>query len=72
MPSLTDAIRPAVEAAQAKAPDDLLREATIENVRLLVRHLETSQSLLSDRIAAGDLRVVGAVYDIESGRVTAV
>ena len=39
LPSLTNAIRPAVIAAQAKQPADLLAEATAENVRLNVKSL---------------------------------
>lgn len=72
LPSLINAIRPAVVAAQAKTPADLLAEATAENVRLNVKYLETAKPLLSDLVAAGKLKVVGAVYDIASGKVTAV
>jgi len=72
LPSLINAIRPAVVAAQAKSPADLLVEATAENVRLNVKYLATAKPLLSDLVAAGKVKVVGAVYDIASGKVTAV
>ena len=72
LPSLINAIRPAVVAAQANAPADLLAAATVENVRLNVKYLETAKPLLSDLVAAGKLKVVGAVYDIASGKVTSV
>jgi carbonic anhydrase len=72
LPSLINAIRPAVLAAQAKNPADLLAEATAENVRLSVKTLLTAKPILSDLVSAGKLKVVGAVYDIATGKVTAV
>ena len=72
LPRLINAIRPAVTAAQAKAPTDLLAEATAENVRLNVKKLEAAKPLLSDLVAAGKVKVVGAVYDIASGKVSSV
>ena len=70
--NIVNAIRPAVVAAQAKNPADLLAESTIENVRRNVKFLETANPLLSDLAAAGKLRVVGAVYDIATGKVNPV
>jgi carbonic anhydrase len=72
LPSLVNAIRPAVEAAQANKAADLLREATAENVRRAVAYLLTAKPLLSDLVSAGKLKVVGAIYNIDSGMVTAV
>jgi carbonic anhydrase len=72
LPSLVNAIRPAVVTAQAKNPADLLAESTIENVRRNVKFLETANPLLSELVAAGKLRVVGAVYDIVTGKVNPV
>jgi carbonic anhydrase len=72
LPSLINAIRPAVLVAQAKNPADLLAEATAENVRLSVKTLQTARPILSDLVSAGKLKVVGAVYDIASGKVMAV
>jgi carbonic anhydrase len=72
LPSLINAIRPAVVAAEAKKPADLLAEATAENVRLNVKYLQTAKPLLADLVAAGKLKVAGAVYDIATGKVTAV
>jgi len=72
LPSLVNAIRPAVEAAKARNAADLLREATAENVRRAVAYLHGAKPLLSDLVSAGKLKVVGAVYNIESGTVTTV
>jgi carbonic anhydrase len=72
LPSLINAIRPAVTAAQAKNPADLLTEATAENVRLNVKSLRSATPILSDLVAGGKLKVVGAVYDIATGKVMPV
>jgi carbonic anhydrase len=72
LPSLINAIRPAVVAAQAKNPADLLAEATAENVRLNVTSLLSAKPILSDLVAGGKLKVVGAVYDIATGKVMPV
>jgi carbonic anhydrase len=72
LPSLTNAIRPAVVAAQAKQPADLLAEATAENVRLNVKSLLVAKPILSELVASGKLKVAGAVYDIATGRVVPV
>src|SRR5258707_14216894 len=66
--SLINAIRPAVVAVQAKNPADLLAEATAENVRLNVTSLLSAKPILSDLVAGGKLKVVGAVYDIPTGK----
>ena len=39
------------------------------NVRHTVRDILAQSTVLSDLVAAGDLRVVGAAYDLRSGRV---
>jgi carbonic anhydrase len=70
LPSLVDAIRPAVTAAQEKGPADLLVEATRENVRRNVRYLEGAAPIISERVASGKLKVVGGVYDIATGNVS--
>jgi len=72
LPSLVNAIRPAVETSQANKAADLLREATAENVRRAVAYLQTAKPLVSDLVSAGKLKVVGAVYNIASGVVTTV
>jgi len=72
LPSLINAIRPAVEAAQAKSPADLLKEATVENVRINVKYLMGAKPLVADLVARGKLKVTGAVYDISTGKVVPV
>ena len=48
---------------------DVLAEAVRANVRASANHLRHASRLLEDRIAKGVLRVVGAEYSLETGRV---
>lgn len=68
--SLVYAIRPAVEASAGK-PGDQLTNAIKENVRLQVKHLQTS-SIIANAVAQGKLKVVGAYYDLDTGEVSLV
>lgn len=72
LPSLTTAIKPAVETAMAGAPDDLLAAATTENVRMNVAYLQTAAPILSDLVGSGKVTVVGGMYELASGMVKAV
>jgi len=66
---LIDAIEPSVLQAQMSNPDDLLRTATEENVRRQVRRLRTISPVINTARDAGRVDVVGAIYDMDSGRV---
>jgi len=72
LPSLVDAIRPAVDKAMAAKPDDLLAAATLENVRQNVAYLLSVEPIIAEAVKAGKIKVVGAVYDIATGKVTPV
>ena len=64
--SLVDAIRPAVEATAA-----MDTEATCKaNVRNVVHALRTSEPLLQHKVEKGEVVVVGAYYDLDTGAVT--
>ena len=72
LPGLMDQLEPAVKAAIAKNPPDLLNEAIAENVRLNVEYLKTAKPVIADLVAAGKVAIAGAVYDIATGKVSAV
>ena len=72
LPALMSQIKPAVEAAMAKNPSDLVAEAIAENVRLNVEYLKTATPVIADLFTKGKIDIVGAVYDIATGKVTAV
>jgi len=64
--SLVEAIRPAVEATSAQDAEATCR-ANIHNV---VHALRTSAPLLQHMVEKGELAVVGAYYDLDTGTVT--
>jgi len=68
IPSLVKAIRPAVEVA-LKEPGNLTEQATKENVRLTVEKLKACGPILSEAVEQGKLRIVGGIYNLETGRV---
>jgi carbonic anhydrase len=64
--SLVVAIRPAVEATIGQDA-----EATCKaNIRNVVRTLRTSEPMLRHMVESGDIKVVGAYYDLDTGVVT--
>jgi carbonic anhydrase len=69
LPALIDAIRPAVDKARG-LPGDLAANAMRINVEMVVARLRSSQPLLAGLVASGKLRIVGAVYSLENGKVT--
>ena len=67
--ALLENILPALnDLDEAQSPEALLRSAVEANVRHTVRELlETPEA--NARLAIGEMKLVGAVYDLESGRV---
>ena len=72
LPGLIDQLKPALLAAQATHPANLLDAAIAENVRQTVRHVTTAQPMLAEMVSNGKVKVAGGVYDIATGRVTLV
>jgi carbonic anhydrase len=66
---MIDAIEPSVLIAKAKNPPDLLMAATEENVRRQVRRLRTISPVINAALAEGRVKVVGAIYDMDTGKV---
>ena len=66
------AIKPAIEAELGKPGDDVAQRAVITNVRHNVRRLQQAKPILSVMVAKGQLRVVGGVYDLATGKITAI
>jgi carbonic anhydrase len=65
---LATAIEPAAKAVKGKS-GDWLANAIAENVRMNARALLARSSILADARAAGKIAIVGAVYDLHSGKV---
>jgi len=73
IPALVDNIGPAVERARRKYPDlddkNLVPHAVKYNVYQGIDDLFKSSPAVRDRVRKGTLKVVGAIYDLESGSV---
>jgi carbonic anhydrase len=69
LPELIKSIEPAVIAAHARHPSDLLAAATEENVRLNMKRLKDNDPIMTEPLAAKKLAVAGGVYDIATGKV---
>jgi len=61
-------IRPAVQRAKTMSGDPI-ENAVHVNVEMVVNQLRSSAPILSELVAKGELRIVGAVYSLDTGRV---
>lgn len=71
--SIVDRVRPAVEPLLGTElrddPDALVRHAVRANVGLAVNHLRHGSEILEQLVREEGLRIVGAEYSLETGRV---
>lgn len=69
---LADKIEPAARKARAEATsaDDLIPRAIQANVWNTLEQILRESSLIREKAASGSVHLVGAIYDLESGRVT--
>jgi carbonic anhydrase len=65
---LVEVIRPAAQAARGK-PGDKVDNAIKANVALGVERLKGLDPILSDLVRKGELKIVGAVYELRTGTV---
>ena len=70
---MIEPIVPAVLRARAEHPkasrDDLLDQSVRANVVRVVDRLRNSEALLRDAVRGGKLKIVGARYDLDDGKV---
>ena len=69
IPSLIDALRPAVQAAMTQPRTDLLNNAIKQNVVLNVEKLKAAGPILSKAVEERKLKIVGGIYNLDTGRV---
>jgi carbonic anhydrase len=67
--ALVSLIKPAVEKTHGMS-GDRVSNAVRMNVELVVKQLRSSTPILSELVAHGKLKIVGAVYSIQTGTVT--
>jgi carbonic anhydrase len=71
IPSLTEALTPAVQAVENQ-PGDLLTNAIKQNVVLTIQKLQAAEPILSEAVNQKKLKIVGGVYDLKTGKVELV
>ena len=49
---------------------DFVNEVAVENVKLNIQRLKEDSPVLNEMIEAGEIEVVGAMYDVKSGKVS--
>ena len=73
LPALIERIKPAVESVKAKEKDlhgpALVAAAVTANVRQSMADLLKGSSIIRERIEKYKLTMIGAVYDLETGKV---
>ncbi|MGR8998465.1 MAG: bifunctional SulP family inorganic anion transporter/carbonic anhydrase [Gammaproteobacteria bacterium] len=69
-------IKPAVDAVRAEEPteitaniDVLVQKVADKNVQLTVKQISRNSPLLNAMVKSGEIDIVGAMYDIETGKV---
>ncbi len=72
LPELVKAIQPAVDAAHAKHPSDLLATTINENVRLGMRELKTRSDVIGKAVSSGKVAIKGGVYELATGKIAMV
>lgn len=71
IPKLVDTITPAAERSKAKGltGDELIHDAIIENVKESISLLLKNSEEISELVHTGKIKIVPALYHIESGEV---
>ena len=67
--TLLNLIKPAVDKTRDRSGDHVANAVRM-NVELVVKQLRSSTPILSELVAHGKLKIVGAVYSIQTGSVT--
>jgi len=67
--TLINAVKPAVDRAKEKNPSNLLLAATKENILMQVNQLKSLEPVLAKRVREGSLRIIGALYNLQTGEV---
>jgi carbonic anhydrase len=66
---LVELLRPAVEKTRG-LPGDPVENAVKKNVEMVVEQLRTSTPVLAKLESEGKLKIVGAIYSLDTGKVT--
>ena len=69
--SLVQSKKPALDKLTQQAPD-WINAVSKENVKSVVEKLKTEGPILNTRFEEGDIDIVGAFYDLKSGKVNLI
>ena len=69
---LIRAMKPGIASTVKQAGPDLEQRATVANVRHNVERLKRAKPILTKLIAKNEINIVGAVYDLATGKVSLV
>jgi carbonic anhydrase len=69
---LVRAMKTGIAPVLNQSGDDLEQRAVIANVRHNVEQLKQAKPILAEMVAKNEVRVVGGVYDLATGKVTLV
>ena len=72
IPDLVRAMKPGIAPVLQQAGHDMAERAVLANVKYNVQRLANADPVLAPMVRQGQLKVVGGVYDLASGRVTFV
>jgi len=67
--TLINAIKPAVARARMLPHDNLLEASIKENVLMQVEQLKNLEPVLAKRVREGSIKIVGAIYHLNTGKV---
>lgn len=70
LPSLVNAIRPAVYDAMQSNPDDLIAAATMQNAKSNAERAQMEGPILASLYEEGKLKATAGLYEISTGKVT--
>lgn len=68
---IVDAVRPGVERVVSEGGQDLANRAVATNVEYNVSRIATAQPIIAEAVQAGRVKVVGAIYELQTGNVRA-
>ena len=69
---LVRAMKPGIEPVLKQSGNDLQQRAVIANMRYNAQRLQHAKPILAEMIAKKEIGVIGAVYDLTTGKVTLV
>ena len=72
--SLVQAIKPALDRLKKQSLDwvNVVAKENVKNVKIGVERLRTEDPILTARYEEGDIDIIGAFYDLKSGKVSLI